>query len=102
MLIHAAANEAMRATATSPDVSITELGDVGADQATRLFREHPWAAEIERAEMLGARGPGSVSPDLTFTDLPAHMIVSGEKPDRFNVEISLPRERKVLGLFPTA
>lgn len=40
-----------------------------------------------------------VSPDLTFTALPAHLIVQAIDLRRFDVEVCLPRARKLLGVF---
>jgi hypothetical protein len=84
----------------SADIKSRELGGGGPDEAIRLFLNHPWEQELlQLCSMEKQRANLTVSPDMTFTALPSHLVVTAETADRFNVEVCLPRPKKFLGLF---
>jgi len=89
----------VRVTAMSADLSSTELGLVDADTAVALFESHPWPAELARADALDASQVNVCDPDMTFTALPAHLVVSAATLDTFNIEVCLPRLDRLLGIF---
>ena len=90
----------VRITAMSADIKSRELGVGGPDEAVRLFHKHPWEQELLQMRSMETKQANlSVSPDMTFTALPGHLVVTAETVDRFNVEVCLPRPKKFLGLF---
>jgi hypothetical protein len=89
----------VRVASSSADLQSSELGTVEADEAVRLFSTHPWQSELDRANQLEASGENCADPDMTFTALPAHLIVSAVATDQFNVEVCLPAQQKFLGIF---
>jgi hypothetical protein len=89
----------VRVTAFSAGMEALELGTVEGEEAVRLFNAHKWQAELDRAEDMEARGENCTDPDMTFTALSAHLVASASAPNRFNVEVCLPRPAKLLGIF---
>ncbi len=89
----------VQVSASSADLKFIELGTVEGAEAERLFTAHGWQAELDRAAELDARHEDCVDPDMTFTALPAHLIVSAAAPNQFNVEVCLPHQKKLFGLF---
>jgi hypothetical protein len=82
------------------DGEFRELGHFAYDEARAAFESFPWDAEITRAEELDAAGESIVGPDMTFTTLPYHFNVSPSVgASGFDVELCVPRQVKVLGLF---
>jgi hypothetical protein len=70
-----------------------ELGNSNAAAAVAIFRNHLWRQELDRCDPLEPNDLDPASPDLTFTALPSHMIVTAETADAFNVEVCLPARR---------
>lgn len=90
----------VRVSAMSANIKSRELGNGSADEAVQLFVNHPWEQEILEMRSLEVRQADStISPNMTFTALPAHLIVEAQAADRFNVEVCLPRPKKFLGLI---
>ena len=87
-------------TAMSSDIKLTDLGEGEAEEAVERFSTFPWAEALRYMQKLETENARDViSPEITFTALPAHMIVQAEDAQRFNVEVCLPRLKKLLGLF---
>jgi len=83
----------------SSDIKSKELGTRGPDEAVRIFLHYPWQeALIQLRSLETLQANLTVSPDMTFTALPGHLIAAAETADRFNIEVCLPRPTKFLGL----
>ena len=90
----------VRVSAMSADIKSRELGSGGPDEAVRLFLNHPWKQELLQMHSMETQHAKSIiSPDMTFTALPGHLVIAAESADRFNVEVCLPRPKKILGLI---
>ena len=78
-------------------------------QEIRIYRRgdfmfshvHPTRALAE-ADAAEDRQESTMSPDLTFTALPAHLIASAISPERFGVEVCLPKLQKLFGVIARA
>ena len=88
-----------RATFMNPDFSISELGEVDADAALATFDSIQWIEALENTRSLAERGEASADPDITFTIEKVHLAAAAKAPDLFNIEVCVPRVRRLLGLF---
>lgn len=91
----------VRCSAIAPDFSLRELGTAGAGEALALFRGRPWSEELAEADLRESRLEECTSPDITFTAPTSHMTITATREDAFEVEVCLPRQRKLFGLFVT-
>lgn len=89
----------VRCSAMSPDISIRELGSVSVDEALEIFRRHPWSEELAEADQREQRLQDRTNPEIVFTAPSSHMIVRATSDGVFEVEVCLPRLRRLLGLF---
>jgi hypothetical protein len=88
----------VRMTAMAADLEVTELGNGDGDEAAERFSTFPWVEALRYMQKLEAgKARHIVSPDITFTALPAHVIVQTEDAQRFNVEVCLPPLKKLFG-----
>jgi hypothetical protein len=90
----------VRVSAMSADIKSRELGSGGPNEAVRLFLNHPWEQELLQMHSMETQQANTIiSPDMTFTALPAHLVVAAEGSGYFNVEVCLPRPKKLLGFI---
>jgi len=90
----------VRITALSADIKHLELSNGDADEAVRQLSAFPWVEALNyMKELEAAKAADIISPEMTFTALPAHMTVQAEETLRFNVEVCLPPLKKLLGVF---
>lgn len=92
----------VRVTAMEPDFTLAELGLVEGDAAVSIFRNHNWAERLTGAVAADEWQESVATPDLTFTALPAHLVVSAVTPAEFDVEVCLPDPQKLFGIFSRA
>lgn len=90
----------VRATSMSPTFATEELGMVSVDGAISIFKGRDWATDLLDADARESAGSESATPELTLTVLPSHMIIEAFTESAFNVEICIPRERRLFGLIP--
>jgi hypothetical protein len=90
----------VRITALSADIKHLELSNGDADEAVRQLSTFPWVEALNyMAQLEAAKVRDIISPEMTFTALPAHMTVQADKTFSFNVEVCLPPLKKLFGLF---
>jgi len=87
----------------SSDAQLSEVANVDSPKAAvEQFLSYDWSPAFKKWDELYADGAVCGAPDLTFSALPSHLIAAATSEEEFDVEVCLPRERKLFGLFTPA
>ena len=84
-----------------PDLSVRDIGEYGVDDALAAFDAFPWEDELRRMKQLAEKGEEVISPDMMFTVSRYDFSATVHKsPREINVELCVPKNVNIFGLFP--
>lgn len=83
-----------------PDMTLQDLGMLDLGGALRAFDTFPWAEQLRVAQQMGTTNKLCVTPDLTFRIDTCHLTTRiREDGLHFEIEVCVPRLRRIFGLF---